>query len=56
MSESESSDEEEQFTGQWDERCREVSFDMQSKKSAADSFAKECVEELVKKNIKCEFS
>lgn len=43
-------DEEEEFTGTWDRRCREVCFDMQSKKKEADHFAKEVIDEMLKKN------
>jgi hypothetical protein len=49
----ESSSEDEEFTGRWDDHCKLVAYDMQTKKSLADQFASERITELLKKNNKC---
>ena len=49
----ESSDEEEEFTGAWDDRVRVICHDMRTKKHIADQFTSERILELLKKNSKC---
>ena len=49
----ESSSEDEEFTGTWDDNCKLVAYDMQTKKSLADQFTSERITELLKKNNKC---
>jgi hypothetical protein len=48
-----SSSEDEEFTGTWDDNCKMVAYDMQTKKALADQFASERITELLKKNSKC---
>jgi len=48
-----SESEEEEFTGKWDDNCKLVAYDMQTKKALADQFASERIAELIKKNSKC---
>mmetsp|Transcript_78844 Transcript_78844/g.157578 ORF Transcript_78844/g.157578 Transcript_78844/m.157578 type:complete len:131 (-) Transcript_78844:59-451(-) len=48
----ESSDEEEEFTGAWDDRVRVICHDMRTKKHVADQFTSERILELLKKNSK----
>jgi hypothetical protein len=48
-----SESEEEEFTGTWDDNCKLVAYDMQTKKALADQFASERIAELLKKNSKC---
>lgn len=45
--------EEEEWGGVWDDRCREICHDMRLNKSHGDHFASERVQELLKKNNKC---
>lgn len=47
------SEEEEDWGGVWDDRCREICHDMRLNKSNGDHFASERVQELLKKNSKC---
>ena len=51
-----SSDDEDEFEGKWDDRCRVICHDMRTKKALGDKFASERIQELAKKNSKCEFA
>lgn len=50
---SDDSEEEEDWGGVWDDRCREICHDMRLNKSNGDHFASERVQELLKKNSQC---
>lgn len=50
---SDDSEEEEEWGGVWDDRCREICHDMRLNKSHGDHFASERVTDLLKKNNKC---